>query len=509
MGNSRRRNDNRRIVRYKAPINLNAGVVIFGIIFLYIIINLFLYFTANRVTYYEVTSGAVSDDSERTFKALAVRSEDVSYAEHSGYINFYSRENTRVSKTTTLYSIDESGKINQLLAQMSEDEKKLSEENIASLKEELYNFSSNYDQMNYDSVYDFKNSLQGMVVELINNNAINSIYSSLGDSQSGQFQIKTPENSGIVEYFIDNYENFKVEDTKESDFDLDNYTSVKINSGDLVEKDSPIYKTITQEEWQLVIQLDEQNYEKYRFTTAMQIRFKKDDTKVRTNFEIIDGADNKHYGVLTFQKYLIKYATERYIDIEITDYNVVRTSDDKTDSNSDAIEIDNRTPLKIPKSAILTKDYYVIPKEYKTIGSDSENSGFIIYDPTSESTDAVFKTISIFYEDDTYCYVDKSKLEAGVSIIRPKQVGTTSEDTPISTDEVSQTYVVKETQGLTGVYNINNGYTQFTGIEIAAEAGDFYIVYAFNESDLMVYDHIILNADKVDENQVIFQTPNE
>ena len=98
MANSRRHNANRRIVRYRAPINLNAGIVIFGIIFLYIIINLILYVTTNRVTYYEVTSGVLADDSERTFRALAVRSEDVSYADNSGYINFYSRENTRVSK---------------------------------------------------------------------------------------------------------------------------------------------------------------------------------------------------------------------------------------------------------------------------------------------------------------------------------------------------------------------------------------------------------------------------
>ena len=117
--------------------------------------------------------------------------------------------------------------------------------------------------------------------------------------------------------------------------------------------------------------------------------------------------------------------------------------------------------------------------------------------------------IPVFYETDEYCYVDTSKLEAGTTIIKPGKAQKTSEEIPIDTSKVSQTYVIKETQGLSGVYNINNGYTQFTGVEIATEAGDFYIVYAFNESDLMVYDHIILNAEKVDENQVIFQTPNE
>ena len=116
----------RRVVRYRAPININIGIVIFGIIFLYIAINVIIYFSTDRVTYYEVVEGAVADDSNHSYTALAIRDEKVFYAKKSGYINFYAKENSRVSKNTTLYSIDESGKINELLNQMSEDEKKLS-----------------------------------------------------------------------------------------------------------------------------------------------------------------------------------------------------------------------------------------------------------------------------------------------------------------------------------------------------------------------------------------------
>ena len=95
-------------------------------------------------------------------------------------------------KNTTLYSIDESeSKINELLAQMSDEEKNLSDDNINTVKKQLYSFVSNFDEMEYGSVYDFKSTLQGTVVELINMNALESIYTSLGDSKDGQFEIKS------------------------------------------------------------------------------------------------------------------------------------------------------------------------------------------------------------------------------------------------------------------------------------------------------------------------------
>ena len=44
---------NKRVVRYKSNINLNAGIVIFGLISIYLLINIVIYFTTERTAFYE------------------------------------------------------------------------------------------------------------------------------------------------------------------------------------------------------------------------------------------------------------------------------------------------------------------------------------------------------------------------------------------------------------------------------------------------------------------------
>ncbi|MCR5837957.1 MAG: hypothetical protein K6G88_15785 [Lachnospiraceae bacterium] len=514
---------NKRVVRYKAPININVGIVVFGIIFLYVAVYVIRYYSQERVTYYEVVKGTVADDSSHSYTAIALRNEKVSFTEESGYINFYAREGSRVAKNTTLYSLDKSGKINELLAKMSDEDKKLSDSNIATIKKQLSGFVNNYSEMEFHEVYNFKSSIQGNIIELLNNNAIENIYKSLGDSSEGQFTINKAENTGIVEYFVDNYEDLKAEDLKKSDFDKENRHVAKINTGELVEKGAPIYKTVTQEQWKLAIPLSDEDVEKYADKTAIKIRFKKDKTKVVTNFEIVKGADKKKYGIFTFQKYMIKYAADRFIDIEIIE--------------------DNITGLKIPKKSLVNKDFYVIPIEYKTSGGAGKNKkdGFIVRKYEKTKAKDVFVAFEIHNEDDKYCYIDMNDLNAGDEIIMPsknkkalsKEKSETddkkekeSESSESETSEgdssegdssegdssennnttaYSDVYIVRDTQSLTGVYNINNGYTQFVFVNKLTESGDYYIVESHNKYGVVVYDHIILNADMVKENQVIFQ----
>lgn len=510
----------KRVVRYRTPINIKAGIVIFGIIFLYVAINVIIYFATERVTYYEVIKGSVADDSQYSYTAIALRNESVSYAESSGYINFYARENSRVSKNTTLYSIDQSGKINELLAQMSDEEKNLSDDNITTVKEQLYSFITNYDEMNYGSVYDFKSSLQGTVVELINMNALQNIYNSLGSTQSEQFQICKPGNSGIVEYTIDNFENLTAEKLKASYFDKANYTSARIESGDLVEEGAPIYKTATQEEWSLAIPLSDEDAKAYENAIAVNIRFKKDNTFVTTNFEIVKGSDKKKYGILTLQKYMIKYADERFLDIEITERTLRTGTGDHQVTTVEKLE-GGIEGLKVPKKSVISKDFYVIPVGYKTKGGDSEGYGFIkrVYDK-SKATD-VFTPVSITYQTDEYCYVSTDEFDAGDEVILPAKninkinvdtspdnyiaEGNNEEETTVDVKSLTDTYAVTDRQTLQGVYNINNGYTKFVCVEILAETGDYFIIKSTNTYGLIIYDHIILNGSKVKENQVIFQ----
>ena len=54
---------NGKIRQYRKPLNINLGIIIFSVIFIYIIICVFLYFTQKQIQPYEVRTGSLSVDS--------------------------------------------------------------------------------------------------------------------------------------------------------------------------------------------------------------------------------------------------------------------------------------------------------------------------------------------------------------------------------------------------------------------------------------------------------------
>ena len=68
----------------------NIGTIIFGAIFVYIIISFFLYLTADHITSYTVTAGPLAQNP--TFQALVLRSEELVQADADGYIDVYKRQ---------------------------------------------------------------------------------------------------------------------------------------------------------------------------------------------------------------------------------------------------------------------------------------------------------------------------------------------------------------------------------------------------------------------------------
>lgn len=469
---SRRRNRGRREIANRTGVSgLNIGVVLFGVLLLYIIVNVIVYIARDKVSFYEVVPGTSAADENYSYtNALILRNETVYYSDSTGYINFYVRESSRLSAGTTLYSIDKTGAVTSLLSS-EEADLTLSDEDIASIQTDLSDFTHNFDELSFIDVYDFKSTLEGTIIESVNSSALESIYDQLGDSESNSFHIGESEAAGIVEYTIDNYETFESEDVTADDLDTGNYVKAGFESGDLVSESDPIYKLISSEKWNIVIALDDDEVEKYSDTSVVTVKFLKDDITSRANFEIFTGADGGSYALLTLYNYMIRYASDRYIDIQIVE--------------------DEVTGLKIPKTSLVSKDFYIIPLEYAVLGGESDDYGFMVqtYDDDGEVT-TQFMEPDIFYEDDEYYYIDTEAFDEGTVIV--------GEDT-------SETYALSETATLVGVYNINNGYTKFVQVNILAETDEYYIVESETTYGLVIYDHIILDSSTVSDNQVIFR----
>lgn len=168
---------------------------------------------------------------------------------------------------------------------------------------------------------------------------------------------------------------------------------------------------------------------------------------------------------------MIQFAGDRFINIKI--------------------DSDTKEGLKVPKTAIVKKDYYEIPIDYITNGGDTSDEGFMKEEIVNNETKSVFVAASIVSRNDTICYVETSdKLQKGDVIAKPN-----------STDR----YQIDKTEKLAGVYNVNTGYTTFRYVKILSEKNGYYIVESGSKYGLQVYDQIVLNASLVKENQVIFK----
>lgn len=84
-------------------IPLNIGTFIFGALFVYMVITVILYLTADHIQSYQVTAGPLSNN--KTYTALAIREESVVNTNVAGYITYYARENSKVGKSGAVYTL--------------------------------------------------------------------------------------------------------------------------------------------------------------------------------------------------------------------------------------------------------------------------------------------------------------------------------------------------------------------------------------------------------------------
>ena len=160
---------------------------------------------------------------------------------------------------------------------------------------------------------------------------------------------------------------------------------------------------------------------------------------------------------------------------------------------------DETTGLKIPKTAVTEKEFFVIDKAYITTSGSDSNMGFMKQTVGEDgSSQAEFVNSTIYYQDEEYAYVDPREENFSTS----KKL-LDNGDLLIRTDS-AEVYQVGQTAKLRGVYNINKGYTVFRQIQILYENEEYCIVKEGTSYGLSVYDHIVLNADTVNEDEVIY-----
>lgn len=275
-------------------------------------------------------------------------------------------------------------------------------------------------------------------------------------------------------------------------FDKSTYETTNLRSVDLISAGDTVYKLVTDENWSMVIPLTEDQMEDIAYKevtdengnvtskqrSVIEVKFLKDNTTSWGYITILN-MNGQQYLQLDFNNSMVRFAGDRYLDIQFL--------------------IDDTSGLKIPSSSITTKEFFIIPEEYIMKGGEDDSQGFMVetFDEEGHSTQQ-FVTPTFYSITDGMVYID------------PNQGSFTSNETYIKAGDriiipnSNDLYQVGNTAELEGVYFINQGYTQFRKIEMLYANEEYTIVKEGTTFGLTIYDRIVLNAEAVEEDQVIY-----
>lgn len=462
MASSNKFRKNNKVVKMQKHSILNIGTIMFGILFIYMLICVIMYLSSDQIAAYEVTAGPLS--SNYRYTALALKSETVIYSNEAGPVHYYAREGSKVGAGTGIYSIGNLSLASENDTE-TEAEETLDSSSYANLRSITSAFSSNYSSVSYQNVYNFKADAQTALIEMLSKNTLDSAQQGTGSG----LNLIPCDKDGIIVYSIDGMEDMTTEDITAASFNVMNYSRQNLRMKEEIKAKDPVYKMITSEEWSMIIPLDKKTATELADLSIIRFRFIEDGSTFNADFTIFQN-DGDFFGRLDISNSVIRFAADRFIDIELL--------------------INRQSGLKIPNSAIAEKVFYRIPKEYVTVNEDSENEIGILKETYDTDGSAITKyiTATVYDKTDLDYYVDTALFEEGDYVLMK---------------DSSKRYQISETKSLVGVYNINKGYPIFREITILDENEEYCIVESDNTYGLAQYDHIALNASAVKEDSII------
>lgn len=225
-------------------------------------------------------------------------------------------------------------------------------------------------------------------------------------------------------YHIDGYEELKKEDVTESVLDKKKYTQKQVTENSEAESGKGAYKLITEEEWYVVTEISPDTAKDFlaKEKTSIQVRFLKDNMTMIAGLEIKQKDKDRYYAYLTFDNSMVRYLSERYLDIELI--------------------LEDVTGLRVPKSAVIKKDCYMLPLDYIVTNGETKEKGVLVKEKNGKTR---FQAADVYYQDENekQACVSAENLPEG-TVIRMQD----SNNTKTLSDPVEQP----------GVYEAGSGY---------------------------------------------------
>jgi len=458
----------KKIVKFKKNSLQVWGMIILFVLLAYFLISFFLLLSVDPVVKYKIENGSLSEPN--TFTGFILRQEEVVKSAGSGVINYYTREGEHVAGGDLVYSLDSTGKLAELLNNNTSEENSLSNEDLQDIRNTIIAFNKDFDTTSFRDVYDFKYDLQGTSLKLSNVLMLDNVQAVGGFSTSGVSLCYAPR-SGYVVHTIDGYEDFTIQNITMDVFDQKDYTATDLLNEAQITPDQTVYKFITDENWQIVIPVTEEYGLELVEEQYVKVRFQKTGTVSNASTQMVQKGD-EYFCVLSFNNSVVAFCGDRYADIEI--YKEAEEG------------------LKIPVTAIVNKEFFLIPKDF--MAAVVNENGTFLFQKESYKEDGTLTTtaieLTVYSESDTEYYVSDPNLKIGDRLIKPNS---------------QEQYTISKIGTLTGVYNINKGYADFRQITIIAQNDEYAIVKSNTVYGLRTYDYIVMDAESVKEDDLIFE----
>lgn len=458
---------NKKVVKYRKPFNINIGVVIFVIIFIYLIFNIFTYMTTTHISIYEVEQGTMA--ANNVYRGLVLRDEQIVSSSYTGSLNYYVKEASRIGYGSLVCSVDENGDVSKMINDAGKDSSNLEQESLEAIEESILEFQNAYKTQHFYNVYAFKEDINSTLTEALSLGALNELSDYTANAGSNTFHQIYSDTPGILVYYSDGFESVTTENFNSTMFDETSYVKNNFKKNSSVNSGEPLYKLINSEQWNIIVPIEENTATSLLDDDTIKIRFLKDDKTAYATYTV-ENREGTYYLIMTLRNSMVRYAKDRFLEIELL--------------------LSEETGLKIPNSSITEKEFYTIPSDYFMKGGDSSAEGLLV-ERTDKNGKAATEFISptIYYKTEDYCYIDSEKITAGEQLIKP---------------DSNETYTVgSDTAALKGVYNVNKGYAVFKQIDILYQSEEYSIVKTGTSYGISLYDHIALDSTKVNENELI------
>ncbi len=452
--------NNSNIQVYHKKFHFNVGMVIFGVIFIYLLVTLLAYLTSNRVTAYEVRDGSILKD--QTYTGLIIRNEVVVKSEGDGYINYFALEGSKVGAQTCVYTLSDSAL--NLDSKSTTDAETLTADQQIVIYSKIQSYNDNYNSNRFSDVYSLKDNINNALSGQSSESKQNQLADLSADSSVKTYNATT---DGIVLYTVDGMEDVTTDTVTESMINKEGYQSTTLQDDTRITSGTAIYKVVKDNNWSIAIVISEDTAKELADASSVKIQFPDTSETFWATVSLKkDGTTN--IAILSFDNSMVQYATSRYADIELI------TTDE--------------SGLKIPVSSVTEKTFYTVPKEYITQGGNSSSTGVLVDNGTDT---AEFVSANIYYSDSesNLVYLSTDALNKNATLKKAD-----------STDS----YTVSETATLKGVYNINKGYAEFKPVNILCESDGYYIVESDSVYGIVNYDRIALQGATVKDDEIVF-----